>query len=84
MLGVHSRYQLGEGEYGFVRNHLHLLSDYLTAFREVGLTVIQCKELLWGDEELATLGLADERPGLLEAAVKGIPVVVVWELEKGA
>ena len=66
-----------------MRNHVHQLSEYLAAFRAAGLTVLQCREPLWGDAELSTLGFGDERPGLLEAAVKGLPIVVVWELEKG-
>ena len=82
MLGVHSRYPLGEGEFGFVQNHVHLTSSYLAAFREAGLSVLQCIEPLWDDAELEALGFADDVPGLLEAAVKGLPIVIVWELEK--
>lgn len=81
-LGVHSRYPLGEGEFGFVQNHVHLTSSYLAAFREAGLSVLQCIEPLWDDAELEALGFADDVPGLLEAAVKGLPIVIVWELEK--
>lgn len=82
MLGNHARYPRGRGEFGFVRNHVHQLSEYLSAFRDAGLSVLRCREPLWGDAELATLGFGDERPGLLDAAVKGLPIVVVWELEK--
>ena len=82
LLGNHARYPRGQGEFGFVRNHVHQLSEYLAAFREAGLTVVQCREPLWGAAELATLGFAGERPGLLEAAVEGLPIVIVWELEK--
>lgn len=81
MLGNHARYPRGQSEFGFVRNHVHYLSEYLEAFREAGLKVLQCREPLWGAAELATLGFADNRPGLLEAAVKGLPIVIVWELE---
>ena len=84
MLGFHARYPSGEGEFGFVRNHIHPFSDYLTAFREARLAVVQCREPVWGEAELATLGFAEDRPGLVEAAVQGLPIVVVWELEKGA
>lgn len=82
MLGNHARYPRRQGEFGFVQNHVHQLSEYLAAFREAGLTVLQCREPLWGEAELKTLGFGQERPGLLEAAVKGLPIVVVWELEK--
>ena len=82
MLGNHARYPRGGGEFGFVRNHVHQVSDYLAAFREAELTVVSSVEPVWGEAELATLGFADQRPGLLEAAVKGLPIVIVWELEK--
>ena len=81
-LGLHSRFPLGQGDFGFVRNHIHQTSDYLAAFREAGLSVIQCREPLWGREELAVFSFTDDRPGLLEAAVEGLPIVIVWELEK--
>ena len=84
MLGVHGGYRRNPGELGFVRNHVHLTSDYLTAFREAGLNVVQCIEPYWGDREVATMGFAEQMPDLMEAAVKGIPIVIVWELEKSA
>lgn len=82
VLGNHARYPLSQGEFGFVQNHVHLTSSYLTAFREAGLSVLQCREPLWGEAELEALGFVDDVPGLLEAAVKGLPIVIVWELEK--
>ena len=39
-------------------------------------------EPLWGDREVATMGFAEQMPDLMEAAVEGIPIVIVWELEK--
>ena len=67
---------------GFTRNFIHQVSDYLAAFRSAGLDVVQCVEPQWGDEEVATLGVGEHVPGLLEAAVKGLPIIIVWELEK--
>ena len=81
-LGLHARYPRAQGEAGFVQNHTHLPSDYLTAFREADLTVVQCREPLWGEAEIAAFGHSDERPGLLEAALEGLPLAIVWELEK--
>ena len=82
MLGVHGGYRRNPSELGFVRNHVHLTSDYLTAFQEAGLNVVKCIEPLWGDQEIATMGFAEQMPDLMEAAVRGIPIVIVWELEK--
>lgn len=84
MLGVHGGYRLDQSEYGVVKNHVHLASDYLNAFREAGLDVVQCIEPLWGEREIATIGFAEQMPDLTESAVKGLPIVIVWELEKSA
>ena len=82
MLGNHARYPRSQGEFGFVRNYVHQVSDYLSAFREAGLRVTNCLEPVWSGDALAALGFGDQRPGLLETAVKGLPIVIVWELEK--
>ena len=82
MLGSHARYPRGQGEFGFVQNHVHQVSDYLSAFRDAGLSVTDCREPVWSADAIAALGFADQRPGLLEAAVEGLPIVIVWELEK--
>ena len=82
ILGAHGRYRPVEAPPGFIRNHVHLASDYLAAFQAAGLKVVQCVEPLWGAQEIATFAFADALPELLEAAVKGLPIVIVWELEK--
>ena len=82
LLGVHAGYRLSQTEYGVVRNNVHLASNYLAAFHKAGLNVVQCIEPLWGDQEIATMGFAAQMPDLTEAAVKGLPIVIVWELEK--
>ena len=85
MLGGHGRYRLNQQTgHGFVRNYLHLPSDYIAASRSAGLNVVQCLEPLHGEQEIATMAFADEMPDLMEAAIKGVPVVMVWELEKSA
>lgn len=82
LLGVHGGYRQSQTEYGVVRNHVHLAADYLTAFRKAGLRVINCIEPLWGEREIATMGFAEQMPDLTESAVKGLLIVIVWELEK--
>ncbi|MCY4624830.1 MAG: class I SAM-dependent methyltransferase [Chloroflexi bacterium] len=68
---------------GFTRNYIHLHSDYLAAFQTAGLDVVQCVEPLWSDEELTAFAdIGRHVPGLLDAAVRGLPIVVVWELVK--
>ena len=84
LLGVHGGYRRNQSEQGFIRNYVHLASDYLTVFQDAGLSVVQCIEPLWGDQEIATIGFAQQMPDLMEAAVRGLPIVIVWELKKGA
>ena len=84
LLGVHGGYRRIQSEYGLVRNNIHLASDYLTVFQDTGLNVVQCIEPLWGNPEIATIGFAEQMPDLMEAAVRGLPIVIVWELERGA
>ncbi|MCY4582812.1 MAG: class I SAM-dependent methyltransferase [Chloroflexi bacterium] len=84
ILGAQARYRPVDAERGFVRNHVHLASDYLAAFQAAGLDVVGCIEPLWGDEEIATFEFAKDFPDMLSAAVRGLPIVVVWELEKRA
>lgn len=84
ILGGQARYRSPEAGRGFVRNYVHLASDYLAAFQAAGLNVVRCVEPLWGDEEIATFEFAEDFPEMLEAAVKGLPIVIVWELEKAA
>ena len=82
MLGSQAVDMDDDGSSGFTRNYIHQVSDYLAAFRRAGLDGVQCLEPTWGDEETATLGVGDHVPGLLEAAVKGLPIIIVWELVK--
>ncbi len=84
MLGDHGVYPLSDTASAFVRSYVHLPSAYIRAFHEAGLRVVQCIEPLHGDREIATIGFAERMPDLAEAAVRGFPIVIVWELEKVA
>ena len=84
MLGVHAKYPRNRTETGFVRNYLHLSSDYLNAFQEAGFDVDRCIEPLHGDEEIAAMGFDEQMTGLMKAAVKGVPIIIVWELVKSS
>ncbi len=87
MLGSHSEYPETDDQSGFVRNHVHLPSDYLTAFRQAALDVVQCIEPLYGDKEIAEMRFAEQinevrMNDLVQAAVEGMPIVIIWELKK--
>ena len=84
MLGGHAYYPRSRIETGFVRNYTHLPSEFLVAFEETGLELVQFIERLCGKEEIAAMGLTEEMTGLMRAAFMGVPIVIVWELLKGA
>ena len=84
MLGGHAYYPRSRIETGFVRNYMHLPSEFLVAFEEMGLEVVQFIEKLCGEEEIAAMGLTEEMSALMKAAFMGVPIVIVWELAKGA
>ena len=44
--------------------------------------MVQCLEPVWGEKEVAAIGVAGQLPDLVEASLKGLPIIVVWELEK--
>lgn len=64
----------------FVRNHAHLHSTYLRAFRRAGLTVVACEEkpmeAQFGD------GLLAQAAEAAEALWANIPAILVWTLDK--
>ena len=78
-LGIHAFYTNTSGINGVVRNHVHLPSIYLSAFRDAGLEVVDCVETLWGPDEAPLLPWANERPDLWKFALAELPVVIVWE-----
>lgn len=82
VLSVQGGFRRKRGGRGFVRNYVHLTSDYLNAFQQAGLSVVQCREPLWGDREIATIGFSEQMPDLLDTAVKGLPITIVWELQR--
>ena len=84
VLSVQGVFRRKRGGRGFVRNYVHLTSDYLNAFQQAGLSVLQCKEPRWEDREIATIAFSEKMPDLIDTAVKGLPIAIVWELQKDA
>ena len=87
ILSGHASYSSSNAEIGFIRNYVHHASAYIAAFREAGLDVVQCIEPLYGNQEIAAMGFAEQinevqMNDLMEVAVKGLPIVIVWELKK--
>ncbi|MEU5403292.1 class I SAM-dependent methyltransferase [Streptomyces sp. NPDC005963] len=69
----------GSEQLAFVRNHVHLASDYLNAFARAGLTVRACHEPLFNGR-LAPGGYEEYIADAARAAWEGIPLIIAWEL----
>ncbi len=82
LLGGHAAYRTAEGAPAFVRNAVHLPSHYLRAFGEAGLAPVRCLEPRWGERAIAALGFGGEVAELVGPALRGLPIVIVWELER--
>jgi hypothetical protein len=67
----------------FVRNHVHLHGDYLDAFGAAGLTVRRCVEPVVTPGSGPLRDLVGPIPeDVARAAYGGIPMALVWELER--
>lgn len=73
----------GSERLAFVRNHVHLSGSYLDGFRSAGLTVRECREPVFNGR-LAPGGYEEAIADAARAAWDGMPLVVVWDVEKPA
>ncbi|GLF92703.1 class I SAM-dependent methyltransferase [Streptomyces yaizuensis] len=71
----------GDDTLAFVRNHVHLAGDYISAFTEAGLSVRACYEPVFNGR-LAPGGYEEFIADAARAAWDGIPIVIVWEAVK--
>jgi SAM-dependent methyltransferase len=85
LLGWNAPFSGADGSRGFVREHPHLHSDYLDAFKTAGLEVTGCLEPTIGENELGTKRRAFRHiPEATAAAYLGLPAVLVWSAHKPA
>ena len=83
LLGWHAPFSGADGSRGFVREHPHLHSDYLTAFADAGLEVTGAVEPTITEQELSTKRRAFRHiPEATAAAYLGLPAVLVWAARK--
>jgi ubiquinone/menaquinone biosynthesis C-methylase UbiE len=64
----------------YVRNHRHSASTWLGAFRHAGLSVVNCIEAPFTDEQIAGDPSAAFHPDAARAALTGLPSLWIWEL----
>jgi SAM-dependent methyltransferase len=80
--GAHSVAALPDGGFGVVRNHVHLHSDYLSAFIANGFEVVSCLEPRWDTERFANGGIFDDYREAAVAGLDGMPWVLIWHLRR--
>lgn len=80
-LGFHAFFRGRQGERGYVQNHYHPLSSYLTAFRAADLEIVQCVEVPFDEVAIAAMGVYSLMPEAVTMALFGLPLVLVWELK---
>ena len=71
------------GAGGVVRSYNHLHGDYLDAFAAAGLELRRCIEVRFGREQVEMQAAARFFPEATEAAVLGLPAVLIWDLRMG-
>jgi ubiquinone/menaquinone biosynthesis C-methylase UbiE len=80
IIGANAAFRDANDESHFMRSHVHWVSSYLQSFRDHGLTVLRCAEPCWHiDMARAKFSYVDE--SVLHAAVVGLPMALIWELE---
>jgi SAM-dependent methyltransferase len=79
LVGSHALFRDAAGRCGFVRNLVHLPSDYLAGFAAAGLAVARCQEppIIAAEEPLTPRIEAAER-----VAIGGLPGVLMWDLQR--
>ena len=81
-LGYHAFHRSSDGTRALVRNHAHLHATYVAAFRLAGLAVRGCLEPCWTETTVAAQRWAAPVPEAARQALVGLPMVLIWELER--
>jgi SAM-dependent methyltransferase len=82
-LGAQAAYRVNDVRAGYVVNEVHWPSSYLAAFRDAGLRVDDCHELLYRREEVELwAGRTTLDADMVAEALVGLPAVIVWDLAR--
>jgi ubiquinone/menaquinone biosynthesis C-methylase UbiE len=81
--GGQALFESVDGSLAFVREHIHLHSEYLRAFASAGFEVVHCIEPRFGPDEAGMQGMAAQFiPEATRAAFAGLPGALIWQLER--
>lgn len=82
-LGVHAEFHDKKSGWGFIRDNILWHSSYIEAFNKASLRIVHCHEPQIGSKEVKTLQRWSMlSPKTLSSALKGLPVAIIWVLEK--
>jgi ubiquinone/menaquinone biosynthesis C-methylase UbiE len=81
--GGQALFEAADGNLAFVREHVHLHGEYLDAFADAGLEIVQCIEPRFGAEEAGMQGMAAQFiANATLAAFVGLPGALIWLLRR--
>ena len=81
--GGQALFEAADGNLAFVREHVHLHGEYLDAFADAGLEIVQCIEPRFGPEEAGMQGMAAQFiADATLAAFVGLPGALIWLLRR--
>ncbi|MDQ6854899.1 MAG: methyltransferase domain-containing protein [Actinomycetota bacterium] len=81
--GGQALFEAADGNLAFVREHVHLHGEYLDAFADAGLEIVQCIEPRFGAEEAGMQGMAAQFiADATLAAFVGLPGALIWLLRR--
>lgn len=83
IVGGQAEFQDAKGKLGYIFNNTHLHGQYLQEFNKLGLKVKQCKEITLDSKYIdpKEIGLNLSK-STMEIALKDLPLVLIWVLEK--
>lgn len=83
VLGSHAEFPDKKGNLGYIEDTAHWYSEYIHAFNQSDLRIIQCKEPKMEGKHIETAWTAfNLSKKTVSQALIGLPVAIVWELEK--
>jgi len=81
-MGAHAFFRAADDSRGMVRNYVHWTSDYLAAFRQANLMVVDCVEPEVAQATIDRISPSSPTRHWTELALLGLPFALVWELER--
>ncbi|MGO9449536.1 MAG: class I SAM-dependent methyltransferase [Candidatus Binataceae bacterium] len=82
ILGSRPMFKLQDGTSAVVESYFHPHAEYLRSFREAGLTILDCLEPVWSEQEVEILGQTTFAlaPEAFQRGLIGLPGALVWSL----